>query len=172
MTELPWLETYDGQTTEELLALEGKYRTDSLVAAFEEALASMADGSHGFSYEEVVILAVEALEYEVNNGGYMQFFVNASEFVPLAIDALESIGRTDALALTRRAIEVIGIKGEVTAEAVEAAIEEENPERDEKLEELDEKYFEEIGDLSDDLFAYIKANKDEIVLTESESDAE
>jgi hypothetical protein len=33
----PFLESYAGQSTEELLALEGKYRIDSLVLAFEQA---------------------------------------------------------------------------------------------------------------------------------------
>ena len=42
MTELDWLEGYAGQTTEELLALEGRYRTDSIVLALEQALERKA----------------------------------------------------------------------------------------------------------------------------------
>ena len=33
-----WFDAYGGQTTEQLLALEGEYRTDSLVLAFEQAI--------------------------------------------------------------------------------------------------------------------------------------
>jgi hypothetical protein len=35
---LNWLDEYSGQTVDELLALEGEYRLDSLVLAFEQAL--------------------------------------------------------------------------------------------------------------------------------------
>jgi len=38
MTELNWLEEYSGQTTDELISIEGEYKTDSLVLAFEQAL--------------------------------------------------------------------------------------------------------------------------------------
>jgi hypothetical protein len=38
MEKLPWLKKYSHQTTGELVSLEGKYRTDSIVVAFEEAL--------------------------------------------------------------------------------------------------------------------------------------
>lgn len=68
---------YDGQTTDELLALETTYRTDSLVLAFEAALRLEPDPAK-LSREETWILAIEALEREVNNGGYDQFFLNSS----------------------------------------------------------------------------------------------
>jgi hypothetical protein len=45
MYDLKWLEGYSGQTTEELIALEGEYRIDSLVLAFEQALAPSPSGS-------------------------------------------------------------------------------------------------------------------------------
>jgi hypothetical protein len=38
MPDLNWLDEYSGQTVDELLALEGEYRLDSLVLAFEQAL--------------------------------------------------------------------------------------------------------------------------------------
>ena len=38
-----WFEGYQDQTTDELLALEGRYRIDSLVVAFEEALQRKAE---------------------------------------------------------------------------------------------------------------------------------
>jgi hypothetical protein len=42
MRELPWLNAYSGETVDELLALEGKYRIDSLVVAFEQAMDQKA----------------------------------------------------------------------------------------------------------------------------------
>jgi hypothetical protein len=80
-----WLGGYSGQSVEELLSLEVTHRCDSLVLAFEEAIGQKAqrDGVRGLTTEERVVLAVEALEREVNNGGYDQFFINASrEFAP------------------------------------------------------------------------------------------
>lgn len=79
MSEPKWLD-YAGQTTDELLALAGEYRIDSLVCAFDEALGrkELAFGMDGLTPEERVVLAAEALEREVNNGGFDQLFVNVS----------------------------------------------------------------------------------------------
>jgi hypothetical protein len=38
MADLKWLADYSGQTTDQLLALEGEYLTDTLVLVFEKAL--------------------------------------------------------------------------------------------------------------------------------------
>ena len=69
-----WLDGYSGQTVEQLLSLEGKCRTDSLVLAFEQAISQKAESANqGLTNPEHIVLAVEALEREVNNGGYDQF---------------------------------------------------------------------------------------------------
>jgi len=75
MPELKRLDGYAGQTLEQILALEGEYRVDSLVLVFEQALDQKAAraGVQSLTKEERVLLAVEALEREVNNGGYGQF---------------------------------------------------------------------------------------------------
>jgi hypothetical protein len=94
---MPPLKAYDGQTTDELLSLEGKCRTDSLVIAFEQAVDQKAArlGETSLANEERVILAVEALEREVNNGGYAQFFQNSSrEYASMIVNALRRIGCT------------------------------------------------------------------------------
>ena len=86
-----WLDGYSGQSVEQLLSLEGKSRTDSLVLAFEQAISQRAEGAdnQGLTNTEHVVLAVEALEREVNNGGYHQFFTNSSrEFAPTIVDSL------------------------------------------------------------------------------------
>ena len=101
MTDLKWLDQYTGQTTDELIALEGEYRTDSLVLAFEQALdqKTARAGTEELTAEERVVLAVEALEREVNNGGYGQFFTNDSnEYTPIIVDALMRIGCGDTAA--------------------------------------------------------------------------
>jgi len=77
--------------TEQLLALEGKYRIESPVHAFEQGISQKAEreGRQSLTEEERIVLAVEALEREVNNGGYDQFFVNSSrEFARIIVGAL------------------------------------------------------------------------------------
>jgi len=72
--KLQWLEAYSGQKTSELIGLEREYCIPSLILAFEEAIAR--ESMHRrLSEEERIVLAVEALEREVNNGGYSQFFI-------------------------------------------------------------------------------------------------
>ena len=168
MAELEFLKEYSGQTTDELLALEGKYRTDSLVLAFEEALYQKSGrvGGGGVTEEENVILAVEALEREVNNGGYVQLFFNSSKmYVPILVVALNRIGRSDVAALTQEAIDALGIEGPVTVESIDRVLDDDSDERDEKLRACDTRYFEFEGCLADPLFEFIKQNRDRIKLT-------
>lgn len=167
MSDLKWLAGYSGQSTDELIGLQGEYRSDSLVVAFEEALDQKCGrcGLDGLTDEERVVLAVEALEREVNNGGYDQFFTNTSgAFAPFVVDALMRIGCPRVAALTEEAIGALSITGAVTVEAIEAATEEDSDERDRRLEECDGKYYEIAGDLSSPLLKFIEANRDNIKL--------
>jgi hypothetical protein len=151
-----------------LISLEGIFRTDSIVAAFEQALDEKAEriGIRGLSEEEIVILAIEALEREVNNGGYDQLFVNSSKvYAAVIVHALRRIGCTRAAELTKLAIDALGIGGAITVEAIDQEIYEENAERDAKLTECDAEYYDVVGDLSGPLFEFIKRNRDKVVLT-------
>jgi hypothetical protein len=107
-----WLDGYSGQTVEQLLSLEGRYRIDSLVLAFEQAILRKVEQceSSPLTDEERVVLAVEALEREVNNGGYEQFFTNSSrEFTATIVESLQRIGCRKTAGITRRAIKALGI---------------------------------------------------------------
>ena len=42
MADLKWLDSYSGQTIEELIEMAGEYRIDSLVVAMEQALQQKA----------------------------------------------------------------------------------------------------------------------------------
>jgi hypothetical protein len=65
-----WLDQYGGETVEELIALGDTHRIDSLVLAFEQAMdQKVARVGYELACEERIILAVEALAREVNNGG-------------------------------------------------------------------------------------------------------
>ena len=55
MSDLKLLSDYSGQTVEQLLSLEGEYRIDSLVLAFEQAVDQKAarEGASAVNVENV-----------------------------------------------------------------------------------------------------------------------
>ena len=164
MGDLNWLNGYGGETTMDLLGLEGRFRADSIVLVFEQAISQKATRSGGdrLTWAERTVLAVEALEREVNSDGYLGFFANAPEHVPEVVASLEGIGRPDVAELTTRAIDALGISGPVTEQSVVAAVEAEDDERDDRLNACDNEYYESAGDLADPLLAFIRSNADQI----------
>ncbi|OGP61421.1 MAG: hypothetical protein A2V67_02005 [Deltaproteobacteria bacterium RBG_13_61_14] len=172
MKELKWLDQYSGESVEELIALEGKYRIDSLVLAFEQALdqKEARAGANQITAEERVIQAIEALEREVNNGGYSQFFLNSSrEYAPIIVEALTRISCPKTAEITRRAIAALGISGSFTEAAIAEVMEAESSEREEKLEQCDNEYFQSGESIETGLFQFIKTNRDKINLGISRS---
>ena len=156
---LPFLETWSGESTEELLSLEGQYRVDSIVTAFEWAIQAKLE-SRPISREERYVLAVEALEREVNNGGYSQFFINPSnEFVDVIEEALSAIGCPKTEQITRNAIFSLGRGPVVTPKQAENAALAEDADVDAALEKCDTEFFKNDESIEDRLFNWIKANK-------------
>lgn len=156
-----WLDGHSGQTVDELFSLEGKYRTDSLVLAFEQAISKKAEqkGLQTLTDEERIVLAVEALEREVNNGGYDQFFLNSSrQFAPIVVGALQRIGCKKTASITQRAIKVLGL-ADLTSEGIEAAMTGNDEQRVAKLSRCDDAYYKTAEPIADRLFAFIKTNK-------------
>jgi hypothetical protein len=164
MALLPWLDKFDGQSTSELIALEGKYRIDSLVCAFEEAMDQKAArvGLDILTTVERVILAVEAMEREVNNGGHAQFFVNTSrDFVPFIGDALQHIGCPKTAEIMQRAI-AIAEQHPFSKMEIKNGTWDDNEERSDALSDCDNEYFERPENIEESLFAFIKANRAKI----------
>lgn len=165
MSNLKFLKKYSGQTVEQLLSLEGEYRIDSLVGAFEEALYQKVarDGGQAVNAQERIVLAVEALEREVNNGGYRLFFENSTrEFAPFIVQALVRIGCARTAEITQRAIDALQLPS-LSVEAIDAAMAA-GEEGEEELNECDNSYYKAGEDIAGQLFAFIKTNKDAIVL--------
>lgn len=155
-----FLNSFEGQSTEELLALEGQYRLDSIVLAFEEAIRSKP--ADAISREESYVLAIEALEREVNNGGYSQFFGNSScEFTSVVEAALRAIGCPKTADITRDAIEALRAKS-LTAEAVQTAAFNADDSVEQALAVCDDRYYASDEPIEDRLFRWIVANKDRI----------
>jgi hypothetical protein len=151
-----FLDSYEGQSTEELLALDRKFQVDSLVLAFEQAIQDKPPDS--ISTEESYILAVEGLEREVNNGGYSQFFVNPSgEFAPIIETALRAIECPKTADITRDAVAALRVET-VTAEA--AVKDDESIQH--ALAACDDRYFANDEPIADRLFRWIAANKDRV----------
>lgn len=162
MTEPVFLEEYGGQSLEELIAMESTHRIDSLILAIESALDKKA-GDRGLatlSSAERVVLAVEALEREVNNGGYDPFFLNSSRAHAGDVErALRAIGCPEQADIARRAVEALAIKGAVTAESVKAAHSAGGDDLMDALSSLDDEYYACDEPIADRLFAFVKANR-------------
>jgi hypothetical protein len=164
MPDLQWLDAYRGESVDELIGLEGRYHTASLVLAFEQAMdqKSARVGENKLTVEERIILAVESLEREVNNGGYGQFFANLSrEYAPIIVDALRRIGCPKTAEITQKAVRIVE-KTPITEEEIENGSWEENEDRQNLLGDCDSHYFERPENIEESLFAFIKVNRAKI----------
>lgn len=139
-----FLNSYSGETADQLFALEATHRVDSLVLAFEQAIQQQ-EAKRGFAALPTVeqdVLAIETLERDVNNGGYSQLFVNAPpEYVAQLVDALIRIGCPDTAALTARAIAAAKSENDAECSACDGA------------------FFSGSEDIAGRLFEYLKANR-------------
>ena len=157
----PFLQSYGGQTIQQLIAMKETHRIDSLVLAAEQALGGKPDVE--LSEPERVILAVEALEREVNNGGYDQFFFNSSrEFTAFVVRALEMIGCPKVAAITTDAIAVLDLPVAYDAVTVEQVILALSDDCRDVLGECDSRYYKNDESIEDRLFAYIEQHQRDI----------
>jgi hypothetical protein len=161
MSNLNWLDGYSGETVDELIGMAATHRIDSIVLAFEQALDQKAArvGDENLSSEERIVLAVEALEREVNNGGYSSFFTNSSqEYAPIIVDALHRINCPKTAEVTTRADEIRQLTPLIDARGQQIA----NPERDQALSACDGHYFESAENIGQRLFDFIKSRRAQI----------
>jgi hypothetical protein len=157
----PFLECYGGQTIQQLLAMKESHRLDSLVLAVKQALGSKSKAE--LSGAELVVLAIEALEREVNNGGYEQFFRNSSrEFTTVIVPSLQSIGCPNVAAITADAISALALPEKFDADVVERVASTLSADRRDALEQCDSRYFKNDENIEQRLFSYIEQNQDEI----------
>jgi hypothetical protein len=165
MSDPKFLASYSGESTGELIRMGSDYRTDSLVMAFEEALGRKAYrlGDAALSWPERVVLAVEALEREVNNGGYAQFFINSSkEYASVIVEALHAIDCRDTAAVTEDAIDALRISAKISESAIDEAMNSTDRDTSAQLLNCDNRYYEIGEDIAGKLFAFIMRNKREI----------
>jgi hypothetical protein len=107
---------------------------------------------------ELTLLSVLALEREVGNGGYDQFFRNSSRrFAPAIVGGLVRIGCTEIADITQRALDSLDLP-ELSVAAIETAMKAESSARDRTLERCNIAFYER-GELSRQLFAYVKEHQ-------------
>jgi hypothetical protein len=162
--KIPWLD-YTGQDTAEILACNGTHRIASLLYALEQAIQLRQSRVPDIATtpEEHTLLAIIALEREVNNGGYHQFFGNSScKYALTVIPALESIGCAATAALTQRALDALNLHP-LTLKAIEDSIFKPNPERNQALDELDKQFYK-IFEIEPKLFAFVESHQQAFVL--------
>lgn len=160
-----FLDCYNGQSVDDIINLQQTHRIDSLVLAFEQALDTKKESGEKLSEPELIILAIEALEREVNNGGYSQFFYNSSvEYTPVIVGSLKAIGCNELASLTQKAIDLLEIDF-LEPDIIEERMDPDDDALEEALGELDDIFFNEIEDIpAYSLFDYIKQNREHIRL--------
>ncbi len=105
------VEAYSGKSVDELFAITNG-RQSRFLFAVEIAIQQKQkkDDAEELSEAEIIVLAIQALEREVNNGGYSQFFANSSrEFTPVIVYSLKRIGSFKTTEITERAIRAAGL---------------------------------------------------------------
>jgi hypothetical protein len=101
-----------------------------------------------------------ALEREVNNGGYSQFFFNSSnEYAGVGEEALRAIGCPKTAAITRDTLAALDLKGELTPERMVEAVHPDNEAVLQALGACDDRYFSNDEPIADRLFEWIRQNR-------------
>mgnify|MGYP000209299702 CR=1 FL=1 len=155
------LEGHTTETPSELVAKRSTHENHSVLYAFERAIERMNEkfGHESLNQFEVNVLAVCSFDREINNGGFIQFFENSSGFyAPFIIQALNAIGADVGAVIVEEAIESLRIDGEPTWETLNECFEIDDEKRDDKLDELDLRYYAEDPDLCSLLLDYIEVN--------------
>jgi hypothetical protein len=162
MAEKAVLDEYSGQTVQQLLALTDTYREDSVILAIEQALQQKSPAD--LTPPERVVLAVEALEREINNGGFNQFFLNEPDYAHDIVEALSQIGCRETARITEQATAALGLLPGWTTEQIQAAAADMPDDSLERLEQLDDEFFAYPDPIEDRLLAFIRDSASEIRL--------
>lgn len=109
------------------------------------------------SFPQKVFSSIWALEAEVNNGGFSQYFFNNShETAAFVVKALKTINALEMAELCKQAIEVAfpgGLPADL--ELIRSAAADFSDKTEARLRALDEKFFEYPNDLTELLYRYV-----------------
>jgi hypothetical protein len=159
LADLGWLDGYAGQTLDELLLFDGTEPGSGILFAVEQAIQQKT--ARDMTGVERTVLSVLALNREVDNGGFDQFFFNSSrQFAPVIVADLVRIGCTQIADITQRALDALKLP-ELTVSSIETCMKTENTERTRALNRCDIAFYNTAG-VYEQLLAYVKAHKDGI----------
>jgi uncharacterized protein DUF4375 len=115
------------------------------------------------SLPQKVFSSVWAVESEVNNGGFSQYFLNSSaETAAFLVDALETIGAPKTADICRRAIDcAFPHRLPPTAENISSLAAEFSEDTLAQLDTLDTEFFAYPHDLTELLYAYVSFHPEE-----------
>jgi len=115
------------------------------------------------SMPQKVFSSIWALESEVNNGGFSQYFLNDScETAPFVTEACDAIGAARTADICRRAITTAFPAGlPSSSDAISAAAAEFSDELMENLGSLDDEFFAYPDNLTDLLFGFVSKHPEE-----------
>ena len=115
------------------------------------------------SLPQKVFSAIWAVESEVNNGGFSQYFLNSSaESAPFIVEALETVEAPKTADICKRAIAAAFPAGlPRTPESIRSVAADFSDEILENLEPLDQEFFAYPHNLTDLLFAYVSGHPEE-----------
>lgn len=139
-------------------------KSDVLISLSESKKSSF--GKKDFAAQsrpQKVFSAIWALESEVNNGGFSQYFFNDSrESASFVLEALETIGAPNTADICRRAVSAAFPAGlPENPETIRSLAEDFPDETLAKLEPLDREFFGYPHNLTDLLFAHVVSNPEE-----------
>ena len=152
---------YSGETPDELLSYPAQHQHDVLIRGFEEGIQRKAKryGERSLSTEERLVLAVRALQREVNNGGYDQFLRNSSQrFAATIIGSLRRIGCNKIAGVSKRALGALSLPI-LNVKAINSAMRKTDEKRDELLEQCDRQFYNSTQDIGKHLYAFIQSHK-------------
>jgi hypothetical protein len=115
------------------------------------------------SLPQKVFSSIWAVESEVNNGGFSQYFLNLSaETAGFVGEALDTIGAPKTAEICRRAIAVAFPEGLPSdPEAISSAASDFSGETEDKLDALDKEFFQYPYNLTQLLFSYVSKHPEE-----------
>jgi hypothetical protein len=116
------------------------------------------------SIPQKVFSSIWAVESEVNNGGFSQYFQNSSsaQTAPFVVQALDTIGALRTAEICRQAIACVFPSGlPATTEEICSKAEEMSDETLDELEALDTEFMQYPHNLTDLLFAFVSGNPQE-----------
>lgn len=154
---------YSGETAEELLSYPPQTQHRALVEGFREGIQAKVTrkGERALTKEEGVVLTVTALEQEVNNGGFDQFFRNASRmYVSRLEDSLLIIRCIRIAKLAKKAVAALRLST-LSVKKIDAAMAVESPDRDSEFERCNQQFYraQTRQNIAKHLYTFIRANK-------------